>query len=619
MKTVVLFIAMCVVVRVYSQNIGINDNGTAPNSNAILDVDVSTNDKGVLIPRLTTAQRTSIAGLGATEEGLTVYDETTKSFWYWDGSQWIEIATSLSAGSGGWGLLGNAGTTSGTNFLGTTDAQALDIRTNNVIRTRITTKGQIEVFNTGQSVFLGEAAGQNDNLATNRNVYVGYYAGYSNTGGALNTAIGHEPMRNSTGGNYNTAIGRQALYNNSTGDWNTAIGDQALLSNTGGHANVAVGKLSLYSNTSGNYNVAIGVRPLYQNTSGEYNIALGYDALRSNNTGGSNVALGHNALYMNVNANYNIALGPNSLYSNNSGENNIALGRYALYSNVNGYSNIALGKDAQYQNNGGYYNIAIGTAALYANISGINNVAIGHNTLTNNTASYNTAVGKQALYKNSTGTRNTAVGFNALYENATGNNNTALGYGAFQTSANSGYTNSTAIGYNAPMNASNKVVVGNSSVTTIGGYANWTNLSDGRFKINVQENVHGLDFILKLRPVTYQLDINKLAEHLHTPDSLRLFDSEKLKAKEIQCGFIAQEVEKAAQEVNFNFHGIDKPKNPNDHYGLRYAEFVVPIVKAIQEQQEIITNQQTNLAKQQKEIELLKEKVEKLEKLLQKQ
>jgi trimeric autotransporter adhesin len=53
-------------------------------------------------------------------------------------------------------------------------------------------------------------------------------------------------------------------------------------------------------------------------------------------------------------------------------------------------------------------------------------------------------------------------------------------------------------------------------------------------------------------------------------------------------GFIAQEVEQAAKDAGYNFSGIDKPKNENDLYGLRYAEFVVPLVKAMQEQQAII-------------------------------
>ena len=51
----------------------------------------------------------------------------------------------------------------------------------------------------------------------------------------------------------------------------------------------------------------------------------------------------------------------------------------------------------------------------------------------------------------------------------------------------------------------------------------------------------------------------------------------------LQTGFIAQEVERAAQKLGYEFSGVDAPKNENDHYGLRYAEFTVPLVKAVQE------------------------------------
>ena len=73
----------------------------------------------------------------------------------------------------------------------------------------------------------------------------------------------------------------------------------------------------------------------------------------------------------------------------------------------------------------------------------------------------------------------------------------------------------------------------------------------------------------------------------------------------LQTGFIAQEVEQAAQQINFDFGGIDKPKNNNDYYGLRYAEFVVPLVKGMQEQQKMIDEQK-------KQLELLKAEIEKL-------
>jgi len=62
------------------------------------------------------------------------------------------------------------------------------------------------------------------------------------------------------------------------------------------------------------------------------------------------------------------------------------------------------------------------------------------------------------------------------------------------------------------------------------------------------------------------------------------------KSEMLMSGFIAQEVEAAAQEIGYEFSGIDAPRNANDFYGLRYAEFVVPLVKAMQEQQIQIEN-----------------------------
>jgi hypothetical protein len=52
-----------------------------------------------------------------------------------------------------------------------------------------------------------------------------------------------------------------------------------------------------------------------------------------------------------------------------------------------------------------------------------------------------------------------------------------------------------------------------------------------------------------------------------------------------EAGFVAQDVEKAAKEIGYDFSGVDKAKSETDLYGLRYSEFVVPMVKAIQEQQ----------------------------------
>jgi len=107
-----------------------------------------------------------------------------------------------------------------------------------------------------------------------------------------------------------------------------------------------------------------------------------------------------------------------------------------------------------------------------------------------------------------------------------------------------------------------------------------------------------LDFILKLRPVTYNVNIHKINDFLGIgSDTIKWaskYDGEKIR----WTGLIAQEVEKAAESVNYDFSGVDKPKNEKDHYGLRYGQFVVPLIKAIQEQQKEIDE----LKKQNEEI-----------------
>jgi len=258
-----------------------------------------------------------------------------------------------------------------------------------------------------------------------------------------------------------------------------------------------------------------------------------------------------------------------------------------------------LGMDALNNNTTGSSNTAFGMKSLENNTTGTSNTALGNDALRyNTTGGLNTSVGRSSLTSNRTGTENTSIGFGTGNSNQNISQGTFIGRGSGASLDN--ITNVTALGYGSNCSASNQVRIGNTSVTSIGGYAGWTNVSDGRYKTAVQENVKGLDFVLKLRPVTYRLDINKLAVALKEDEimdengniitSVSEIDKKARfeKSQITYTGFIAQDVEKAANETGFDFSGIDKPKNEHDFYGLRYAEFVVPLVKAVQEQQKII-------------------------------
>jgi hypothetical protein len=294
----------------------------------------------------------------------------------------------------------------------------------------------------------------------------------------------------------------------------------------------------------------------------------------------------------------NTANGNQALLSNTTGYNNTANGRRALYSNTTGSYNTANGYTALNSNTTGNNNTANGGNALNSNTTGNNNTANGRRALySNTTGSYNTANGYTALNSNTTGNSNTANGYQALNANTTGSNNTAIGYGANVSGNN--FSNATAIGNGATVTGSNKVRIGNSSVSRIGGQVAWTNLSDGRIKENVLEAVPGLSFISQLRPVTYTLNTRKQDDITMQamPDSIKerrmLSDADYLESSSIvRTGFIAQEVEAAAKKVGFDFDGVSTPENETDLYGIRYAEFVVPLVKAMQEQQEMIESQQ---------------------------
>ena len=103
------------------------------------------------------------------------------------------------------------------------------------------------------------------------------------------------------------------------------------------------------------------------------------------------------------------------------------------------------------------------------------------------------------------------------------------------------------------------------------------------------------------------------ARLLKLPADLRKPESEALKGNLLQTGFIAQEVEQAAKELGFDFSGVDKPKNDGDYYGLRYAEFVVPLVKAMQEQQLIIETEKAKSQKLEAEVQSLRQNQKRME------
>jgi hypothetical protein len=186
-------------------------------------------------------------------------------------------------------------------------------------------------------------------------------------------------------------------------------------------------------------------------------------------------------------------------------------------------------------------------------------------------------------------------------------------------------TNTTALGNGAIANASNTVQIGNSDVTdvyfgsAVGSTlhaAAYNTPSDARFKYDIQNNVPGLDFIKRLQPVTYYFDEQKLAEYTKTGviNNSMIKPASYNEKKQLHTGFLAQDVEKIANQLGYSFDGIHAPVNNRDHYSLAYSQFIMPLVKSVQEQQQIIEDQNKKIDNQAEQIKKMNEKIETLAK-----
>ncbi|MBP6908466.1 MAG: tail fiber domain-containing protein [Candidatus Pacebacteria bacterium] len=471
------------------------------------------------------------------------------------------------------------------------------------------------------SFFFGKDAG-NVTVTGSSNIGVGQESLKAVTSGGTNSALGYRTLFANTTGSENTALGGFALYFNTSGSTNVGIGSASLYTNTTGSNNTAIGTTSLHKNTSGADNTAVGRESLYSNTIGEENVGLGSFSLRANTTGFANTALGVHALRSNTTAVGNTAVGNGALYFNTSGGPNTAVGTSALSQNTTGGNNVAIGVSALSQNISGSHNTGIGDSALLSNQMGANNVAVGENALRQNKNSNNTAIGVGALSQNSVGAtsitpaNNTAVGYNALVSTTTGSNNTAIGAGANVgqglpgSGSPSAFSNATAIGAGAIARGNNYVALGNDDVTkviTTGAITSARNIvasqgfdcpgqiascyrasSDFRLKKDIKEDNLGLDFIMKLKPVTFKY---------------------KKGAGNTLNGLIAQDVEQALKELNINFSGLVRPSPISEYYSLDYSNFVVPLINAVQEQQKEIDELKAKNANFEARLKALEEKL----------
>lgn len=131
---------------IYAQNVGIGI--ATPHASAKLHIEDA--NRGLLVPRVsltnitngTTPVNTPITGLLVFNTNAAVVGGAGTGFYYWTGTQWSRL---MNAQSNDWTLTGNAGTNPATNFIGTTDAQDVVLRTNNTERMRVEAAGDVGI------------------------------------------------------------------------------------------------------------------------------------------------------------------------------------------------------------------------------------------------------------------------------------------------------------------------------------------------------------------------------------------------------------------------------------------------------------------------------------------
>lgn len=413
----------------------------------------------------------------------------------------------------------------------------------------------------GYSLFIGVEAGLNASDTNIKNVGLGYRSLYLNINGQNNTANGFEALRDNSTGSRNTAIGCETLQANTEGISNTAVGSIALKFNTTGERNTAIGQQALWQNISGIENTAVGENALENNSIGNYNTAIGQEALERNTDGNTNTVIGREALQWNLSGSGNIAIGQNSGRQNSTGSGNIFIG-----------------------NNAGDIGVTDDNNKLYINNSGSNTPLIYGEFDTD-------LIRIHGAFEVNDGSNNR---FKVL-ENGKIGINTSDPQSLLEVAHQNGGP--------TPSNLTNAISIKNSNsdkswqfhVNNLGALVLYRNgiytsyfhetsgayvtVSDRRLKNDITPLDNGtLNKVMQLNPVSYLMKDQK--------DTKR------------NLGLISQEVQKI-------FPSITHYVEAQDILSLSYTELIPILIKALQEQQEIINAQNAKDIVQDKSIEAL--------------
>ncbi len=474
-KPLLLVLLIFLSLSIHAQ-VSINNDGSVPHASAMLEVKASTtsNAKGFLVPKV--ADHTSITSPAA---GLWVYNTTTNTHWYYNGTTWVNLGGSQPWLTNGTSIfspsntaLGNYSVAMGNNSTASSTTAFAAGHLARALGNYSTALG----YNTAATSTAALAAGYSTQATGNYSTALGYNTAATNTA-AL--AAGYSTRAT---GEYSTALGYNTT---STGLTALATG---YLSQATGMSSTALG---YNTSATGMYSTALGYNTTATSTAtfaaGYYTKAIGYS---STALGAYTIALGQYSTsfggYTQAVGNYSIAVGSETIASGFAstafGSTTLASGSastaFGSSTQAGGYYTTAMGSSTTATSTAslaaGYYSTSSGFSSMalggYARASGAYSIAMGYNSAATNTGAFASGGFTLAI-----GAYSTAMGSNTFASS------TASFASGFYSSASGDY--STVMGSNVDgNNKEGGFVIGDSYNNSSRLYANTNNSFSARFR-----------------------------------------------------------------------------------------------------------------------------------------
>lgn len=581
--------------------VGINASGAAPSANAMLDVSSTT--KGALLPRMTTAQRTTLAATATA--GLTVFDTDTQSYWFFKSpGGWAELAA---GGASPWSISGTTiyNTNTGNVGIGTSTTQAkLNIqssRSDPAIPSSSSLGGLLRIgISANEGIDFGKAI--------NPPFSSWMQAGFNGTqvdpislnplGGNVGIGILNPTNKLHIANNANSIItneitaGTEASLELKT---TNGIFDFLELRKWASAAGGSIGTIplaGLSTITTGMHSTGgllIGTKPaqpLYFTTdniermriSESGNVGIGTVAptgklmIESAGATSSTSSSIDPQIRLKLTNDFNYGW---TRFENSNGTRHFSQ-RYDLLSvssNLNSYS-LYYGSDQLFNVRGdGKFGLNVNAPSDLLHLSPISNTGDVYARISSTSGltglRLQNLAGDWTMYSNE---------FSKLFLGYSTNN--------FVSTAEVITMEPTATEYNFKPSTTNQVYLGTSANRwrEIWSVNNLNTSSDRRLKKNITDLNYGLDEVMKLKAVSYNWK-NNLDSKLH-------------------LGFIAQDVDKIIPEIvsksslsDLEFEKLQqKGELPTDTYGMEYTGLIPVLVKAMQEQQRIIESKSQQIS-----------------------